>query len=586
MNPPVLSRSISILALLTLMNLALPGFGQGGAENVLLVVNEESSSSKLLANHYVHLRNIPRSHVVHLSGIAKREATDEADFIKTILQPVMKTIRERKLSNCIDYIVYSSDFPTMVNIPKFQQRLFERWKLEKKNSPLDQRTYAPTASLTSLTYFANQVLDDDPSFMLLDANRYMRAKTDVSRYLPTRSFHSSDSWGKNGQVVDAASSGRSYFISTMLAVTCDEGISERAALDFLNNSVSADGTPPKGTVFFTDNAGARSRARKANFDDAIAQLDALKIKTKKILSAVTPANEDVAGFVAGAPNMDLAKSQCRFSPGSICENLTSIGAKFTSKSQIKCTEFLRYGAAGSSGCVVEPYAIQAKFPHPMIQVHYARGCTMGEAFYQSIHGPFQILIVGDPLCRPYGVSPILADIGKSDGLNTIQGSVVWNIEVRNEVQIGKLNLFVDGSKVGERPFNSKLTFNSKTMSDGYHEVRVVAVADNAIETNSSKTIHLLVENERRRLSINSNQKQYDVSGQVTVDVTSNFDGQVTLYCQDLALGSLSRRKGSISFDAAMPGRGPIELVAISKFDGKIIQSAPLEVYISGTILDN
>ena len=74
-------------------------------------------------------------------------------------------------------------------------------------------------------------------------------------------------------------------------------------------------------------------------------------------------------------------------------------------SQTPLSEFLRYGAAGASGTVTEPYAIAEKFPHPMLQVHYARGCTLAEAFYQSVCGPYQLLIVGDPLCRPWANIP-------------------------------------------------------------------------------------------------------------------------------------------------------------------------------------
>ena len=91
--------------------------------------------------------------------------------------------------------------------------------------------------------------------------------------------------------------------------------------------------------------------------------------------------------------------------------------------QTPLTEFLRYGAAGSSGTVCEPYAIQNKFPVPAIQVHYARGCSLAEAFYQSVWGPYQLLIVGDPLCRPWARIPAIHVSGVEAGA-TVHGRLI------------------------------------------------------------------------------------------------------------------------------------------------------------------
>ena len=53
----------------------------------------------------------------------------------------------------------------------------------------------------------------------------------------------------------------------------------------------------------------------------------------------------------------------------------------------------------------------AKFPLPSIQLHYVRGCSLAEAFYQSVSGPYQLLIVGDPLCQPWAVIPKITVAG-------------------------------------------------------------------------------------------------------------------------------------------------------------------------------
>ena len=62
---------------------------------------------------------------------------------------------------------------------------------------------------------------------------------------------------------------------------------------------------------------------------------------------------------------------------------------------------MRYGAAGSRGTVHEPYAQHPKFPNPLIHVFYADGCSLAEAFYRGIWGPYQLMGVGDGLARPF-----------------------------------------------------------------------------------------------------------------------------------------------------------------------------------------
>jgi len=36
-----------------------------------------------------------------------------------------------------------------------------------------------------------------------------------------------------------------------------------------------------------------------------------------------------------------------------------------------------------------------------MQVQYCRGWSLAESYYQSLSGPYQLLIIGDPLCRPW-----------------------------------------------------------------------------------------------------------------------------------------------------------------------------------------
>ena len=131
---------------------------------------------------------------------------------------------------------------------------------------------------------------------------------------------------------------------------------------------------------------------------------------------VPEGKNDVQGAMLGVANFDWKASRSTILPGAICEHFTSFGGDMhASAGQTPLSELLRYGATAASGTVTEPYAIPHKFPSPMMQVHYARGCTVAESFYQSVLCPYQLLIVGDPLCRPWANIPEITVAGVTAG---------------------------------------------------------------------------------------------------------------------------------------------------------------------------
>ncbi len=554
---------------------------QGGPENVLLVVNSQSDSSKLLANHYIELRKIPSTHVVYLDNVKYREFTDEENFRETVLQPAIDEITNRNLGTCIDYIVYSSDIPTAINIIGSQKRLFAQAEQQGQTIPEgSKRIFGSVASCTSLTYFAKQVLADDPTFMTPTANFYMRTRTGPGQYLPTRSFHASDRWTPQGELTDDPRRGRGFYISTILSVTRNWGLNEQDAVAALENSVSADGKPPEGTVFFTENPGPRTSPRKPFFAETIVELNKLGIKTRTIREKV-PQNAVVAGLVAGFAEADLVKSGSEYSKGVICDNLTSVGGKFIAKNQLKCTEFLKFGAAGSNGCVAEPFNIPQKFPHPMIQVHYARGSTLGEAYYQSIHCPYQNLIVGDPLCRPFGTPPEFSVSGIQPD-QPVSGDIQLQLAYTGEVPVGKIHVYVDGVRIKELFKVETIDLDSRELSDGFHELRVVAIADGPIEFNTRKIIPIVVNNNANSVTISttSGQSVFESTDNISIEVQAN-SGSVTLLNSGRVLASSKNKKHTFKISASELGRGPVQLQAVTRLGSGNVFSAPLKLQING-----
>ena len=149
------------------------------SENAVVVVNNKSASSKLIANHYISLRNIPAENVIYLSGIPQREVITIGEFRNKILQPLAAKISQRKINPHIDYIIYSSGFPTIVNAKSDRKLLLES---NNKNSQVaaNHKLLNPYVSLTSATFFLNSVLRKQPSYLSMSANTYSRAKLNVA----------------------------------------------------------------------------------------------------------------------------------------------------------------------------------------------------------------------------------------------------------------------------------------------------------------------------------------------------------------------------------------------------------------------
>ena len=164
-----------IAVLVTLVILFFPCWvhAGGGPENVVVVVNADSDSSKLIANWYVHDRKIPLQNVIYLEGIPNRERVGEDVFKDKILKPILEQLGKRKLVRSVDYIVYSSDFPTTVDTPKLRKKLLEMLK-QQPGQQIPDKVFGARCSLNAMTFFAGAVAQDNPGFMSLEANNYYR----------------------------------------------------------------------------------------------------------------------------------------------------------------------------------------------------------------------------------------------------------------------------------------------------------------------------------------------------------------------------------------------------------------------------
>jgi len=677
----------------------------GGPENVLLVVNDDSQSSKLIANHYISLRQIPGRNVVHLSDIPDKELIPLDKFINLILRPILVQIEDRNLDQNIDYIVYSADFPTAVNVKSLVRQLKD--KAAKQGQKINLAAFKGVASINALTFFAQHTLaseegrgeellsltnnryyrqessrvlvepfvgplqkefqrsidvfdndKDDPLFLAaVDSLKKMakenpgqmavhywqakfaaklgdnaaairslkwakamglsnRTKTendsvffsitdpdflaeirsmknDGKKFAVSRGFRQRYQWAPNGMLNRTRGQGQRYFLSTVLAVTRNYGNSEMEALEQIRSCVKADFLKPPGTFYFSDIDNTRSRARSRMFRDVANTLQDLGYRSR-IIDTPLPKNvDDILGLTCGIQEFNFGKSKSSLKPGAICENLTSYGGKLTDARQTKLSEFLRYRAGGSSGTVVEPLTRVEKFPHPMIHVHYARGCSLAESFYQSISGPFQTLIVGDALCQPFAkeIKIFMTGIRLNEEIKGDEERQLLFDGSQSSVPIAGIELYMDGKLLKRYSSLDPINMKIGLLPDGYHRMRVVFVGANREETSCRILVPFSVNQTDRSCQLESKAEKFELEDNVSLSFSSPNSASISIFHNHRVIHESNSDSGTVEIPASLFGRGPISLHAIATFPSEAgappmsVASKPLKLDIEGEISD-
>ena len=683
---------ILIACLIASINLASASlFASGSSENAVVIVNAGSATSKLVANYYIHHRKIPENNVVYLNDIPRKEMMTVADFRKKILIPIIATISQRKLA--VDYLIYSSDFPTIIDAKSDRAKLIKQGNKESKVAA-NSKFFTPHVSLTAATYYYQRVLAENPSYLSLNANKYVRmsahtllnnpfydvdhmnfekavrksktgkydealelliplaekhplqiavlywiartyarqsdsanavgwlkravaagwcyrtyTETDSAftkliadqdfrallklipnlpfRYTPTQSFRSAYHWGKNGMINSTDDQGDKYLLSTVLAVNRNGGTSEKDTLKYLGQSIVADGTRPQGKFYFTKTSDVRTKTRFKGFRDAISELKQLGYDSEIVESKLPTGKNDIVGMTIGAHKFDFESARSSIRRGAICENLTSYGGRFSSPGgQTKMTELLRFGAAGTSGTVVEPYALQAKFPEPRIHVHYVRGCTLAEAFYQSVAGPFQLLVVGDALCKPWAKLPKVDLTGDILSTESLSGTIEFKADCSHSpVPVRLIELHIDGRLVRriEGHTTGPINLDTTTIPDGYHELRFVAVGGSTISSRASAIASVSFNNANQIVNIRPKNESINIDDTASFSVSAEGATEIRLLHNGRVLAKSEQEQAILKVPAHEFGRGPVTVEAIASFDGKTIRSRKVQLRINGEI---
>ncbi len=571
-----MTRLAVLFAGLFLLGTASDAIAGGGPERVLVVVNADSPASLQVANAYVRLRGIPPEHICRVRGIPTLRVISVAEFRERLWPQVLNFLKEQGLGEEIDTIAWSVDFPYGVD-----------FKSDVGGVSGDNRV-PRIAALTGMTYLWRRVMEKDTNYENLQVNKYFRSPG--FQVMEGHGFDAGWRWTleRDPDPAPDESALDRYHLSTLLGFTGEQGNTLPEILEGLTRSAGADGSQPEGTVYLMSNKDVRSTTREPTFKSVIELLAQLGGKAEVLTAGVegqdgkVPVGRtDAIGVVAGIAGFEWPQSS-KMLPGCIAEHLTSFGAMFNGSGQTKLSAFLRAGAAGSSGTVAEPLAIPNKFPAAYLHAYYRQGCSLAESFYQSVWGPYQLLIVGDPLVRPYARFAEVS-LTSPDPAAPWSGTVTLKSECKEAPgrPLGLIEAYVDGQRLARARVGEELALDTLTLDDGSHELRLVAIEDTRVGTRTSSLLRFEVKNGANSVSLKGPRtaeplgEDLELTGKVSAPATVKvFRGAYPL-AEVKARGSFK-----VKLPAALLGPGESALFARAEFaEGPAARSEAVDVRV-------
>lgn len=528
-----------------------------GPHEILLLVNSNSARSKEVANAFVRFRNVPPQNVVYLSlpPSVLEPSADIAteDFTRCIWDPANAAMRERGIGDHILAWVYSVDFPIRV-------------KTE------------PAMSIQGLTFTRNNIVPSEAIQKGASLSQIYAGPDAADK--PGAPAHTLDRFAEHLR-------GEMPLPSMMLGFAGSRGSSVEQVVSSLRNGMLADHTAPAGTVFYVVNDDVRSKCRDWQYAGAQKELEALRVASR-VGTEFPDALANVIGVFSGQAWMS-PDNIGRARPGCVADHLTSFSAVFDNPDQSKATEWLNVGATASAGTVTEPLAIWTKFPHARFFVHYAYGCTILESFFQAIRCPLQILLLGDPLARPW--APRLAMVLVCVDEGAVSGKAMFHAQSfpGDPQPPPDYQFLLDGRTLGtvSKP---DIEIPVENIADGYHEMRVVAYSQGGVRHQSAATCGFTLNRNGRSVSWSGVATNADVDLYHPLRARVGASGKparVGIACGEIILGMApagDEGSAEVVADPRVIGLGPSKLQAFAEYaDGTRVRGEPVPVKVG--ILD-
>lgn len=548
------------LAVVLAGGLAAISFAGRSPEAALLIVDPTSAESMYVANYYKNARNIPDSNVIYI----RPGATNYTQFVDLNQRMVFGHLANARTTDSTDIIVTLPGSPFFVDAPGL---------ITDGCFPVNRFSISGAYSL-----MFNSAEIQGATLRSTESNRFFGSDTSA------QAFDSSLSWFRGVPSNDPNS--RRYFIGSMLGYTGTRGNTLAEILAMVDRSVAADGTRPAGTFYYCRTGDSlRSGPRDRGFQAAVDAIRSLGGQAELQDANLPIGRNDVLGIMTGLADPLVEREPLTILPGAFTDHLTSYAATFDVDGQMKVSSWIRKGASGSWGTVEEPCNYAGKFPNPRLHVWYFQGLTLAEATFRSVSfAPFQGLLYGDPLTRPFAFIPRVVVQNPPSGPQ--RGVINLNVEATTDRPNGgitSVELYINGVYHSVTSPTGSFAIDTTGLPDGFHDLRVVAYDNSVSRIMGRWSGALEVANESRSTNLSVTRTSGNLTDEYPVTVSASGATEVRALVNGRVVGAASGANANFDLAGLDLGAGPAFVQGEALFaDGQLVRSDKRRIDVAFT----
>lgn len=379
---------------------------------ILVVANRDHAASIRLARYYCEKRGVPSGHVIPVSlGTSLRDSISRADYEKRLAGPIRRIFATRKDLEHIRCLVTTYGVPFRVGrrdpLDGFDAQLKQLRDLQQQEkdavAALERKGQANSPAWQQRQVRLAQVQVD----MDRITGKETEASVDSELSLVLCQAYELYRWQPNALRSPVPQPFRTLMISRL------DGPSYGVAQGLIDKAMAAEQKGLAGTAYI-DSRGLFANDLYSRYDQSLRDLvlltrlrTTLTVEEEATPALFAPGTCPQTALYCGWYSLRTYVDAFDFVDGAVGYHIASLEAVNLRdpNSTQWCPAMLKDGITATLGAVGEPYL--HAFPEPKAFFHALfDGHCLVEAFYLT--KPFnswQMVLIGDPLYRPFGKSP-------------------------------------------------------------------------------------------------------------------------------------------------------------------------------------